>query len=75
MHIPLFHLYPSERTMNIISYYFLLVIDIAGERDNEIRGALSIIICGRSLLWTLKPALFLYFSLEFNVQFALRVWT
>lgn len=55
MHIPVFNLYPTQRTTNIFSYYFLLVIDTAEEGDNEIRGGVSIIICGRSLVWTLKP--------------------
>ena len=55
MHIPPFNLYPTQRTMNIFSYYFLLMIDTAEEGDNEIRGAVSIIICRRSLVWTLKP--------------------
>ncbi len=66
MHIPVFNLYPTQRTMNIFSHYFLLVIDTAEEGDNEIRGGVSIIISRRSLVWTLKP--FCPFTFKFNVQ-------
>ncbi len=45
MHIFLFNLHPTQRTMKILSYYCLQVIDTAEEGDNEIRGAVSIIIC------------------------------
>lgn len=61
-----------QRETHTVSDYFLLVIDTAEEGDNEIRTAVSIMVCRRSRMWMLKrlhP-----FSLNFHVHSAFWTW-